>query len=1198
MADEELKRLLEGLFSDLPAEAGPEETSMEPALVAGDSPEALRSTAPLAVARLQRHALYLQTASQVSRAATSILDLDQLLPQVVDLICGQFGFHYAGIFLLDGEWAVLQAGTGEAGRLMVEQGHRLKVGGESMIGSCLAQRQARIALDVGEEAVRFDNPFLPDTRSEMALPLISRGQVLGAMTIQSAEAAAFSDQDITVLQTMADQLANAIENARLFRERERRVTELAVVNEIGQSLGSSREVGSLLELVHQQVNRLFDTRSFYIATYQQGDAEWTSAFHLEDGQRQPPARYPVGSGLTGYILRHRQPVLLRSIEENVAFKNAHGIEIIGEMARSWLGVPLLAADKIVGVMAIQNYEQEHLYGEGDLSLFATIAAQVATAIDNTRLLAQTRRRARALEAINEVGGAITSVLDLDAVLRQIVDITKARFGHYFVSIALVEGDQIVFRHGSTVGDTEQRLDAGGVAISLSEGQSLVAEAARTGQPILVHDVRDDPRYLPVAALPDTRSELTVPIEVKGRIIGALDVQSNRPWAYDETDVALLQSLGNQAGVAIENARLFEERGRRITELAIVNEIGRAAALAPELPDLLETTYDRVGRLFDAKNFYIATHGEGSEEWHLMLDVEQGKRQPLGRHKVEAGLTGHIIRTRQPLLLHSQAELEAFHTTHGIEGLGKPAKSWMGVPLVAADKVIGVMALQSYEHEFLYSEQDLALLYTIGAQAASAMENLRLLEQTRLRARELTVINEVGRAISSVLDLDLVLRQLVDAIKKRFGHYFVGILLIERDQLVFRSGSLVGSSDVRWERGELRLDLDGYGLNVAAATSGQQILVNDVSTDSRYGTVEGLDPVRAELDTPILVRDRVIGTLTVQSDRPNAFDESDLALLQSLASQAAVAIENARLFEQLEGRVAEMGILNEISQAVSRQLDLDRTLETIHEQVRRIISVDTFFVALYDQPSGLVRFPYISDQDRRYQEAPTPLSPSSNLFPVIESGEPLARQPHARRDGVAGLDLGGSGGRSRVGVGISALRSFAPGPAGGRCDLGAKLQLPCLRSAKSGDLGGHRQPGRRCHRERALVRGDAEAVGTDTTAPGGQRSHGFYAGQHGGDAPHRAGRSPGAGRRYDRRVSSRQNGPLPATCGRIPRARGQAGVVSAAADAARQVLLCPSGAAKAADGTDQQCRPRSPLRRGAVAVHSRPVRVVDAHGRQR
>ncbi|MBN1977122.1 MAG: substrate-binding domain-containing protein [Anaerolineae bacterium] len=225
--------------------------------------------AALLVQRTREYAVRLQTAAEVSRTASSILDPDKLIQQVVDLMQERLDLYYAGLFLVDeagsegepgGKWAVLRAATGEAGRRMLAQGHRLEVGGESMIGWCVANRQARIALDVGVEAVRFDNPFLPETRSELALPLVSRGQAIGALTIQSAQEAAFSDEDISVLQTMADQLANVIQNARLFEEQQRassllsgRIRELDLLNEIGRRIDESPQVSDFLRWVAEHL---------------------------------------------------------------------------------------------------------------------------------------------------------------------------------------------------------------------------------------------------------------------------------------------------------------------------------------------------------------------------------------------------------------------------------------------------------------------------------------------------------------------------------------------------------------------------------------------------------------------------------------------------------------------------------------------------------------------------------------------------------------------------------------------------------------------------------------------------------------------------------------------------------------------------------------------------------------------------------
>ena len=289
-----------------------------------------------------------------------------------------------------------------------------------------------------------------------------------------------------VKERTADELAEA----------RQRIAELAVVNEIGQTIAYASDLDDLLALVHQQVGRLFDTTSFYIATHNEESDEWMSVLDIERGERQSRARYSVDAGVTGYIIRSRQPVLWRSAEEGRTFIEAQGVEGVGEMALSWLGVPLIAADRVVGVMAIQSYEQGDLYGEHDLAVLSMIGAQAAPALATMQLLEKTRRQAREMEVLNEVGRAFTSSLELDGVLHEVVDVTKAQFERYFVAIALVEGDRLALRSGSTIGGSIVRFGAGDLeGIELTDGNSLVAEAARTGQMVLVNDVVSDPRYL-------------------------------------------------------------------------------------------------------------------------------------------------------------------------------------------------------------------------------------------------------------------------------------------------------------------------------------------------------------------------------------------------------------------------------------------------------------------------------------------------------------------------------------------------------------------------------------------------------------------------------------------------------------------------------------------------------------------------------
>ncbi|MCP4539656.1 MAG: GAF domain-containing protein [Chloroflexi bacterium] len=324
----------------------------------------------------------LQAATDVAHATTSVLDPDTLLRQVVGLVRERFDLYYVGLFLLEEEsddsdhtFAVLRAGTGEAGQEMLDRGHRLEMGGESMIGQCVARSEARVALDVGEEAVRFDNPFLPDTRSELALPLRSRGQVIGAMTVQSTEPSAFDEAYIAILQTMADQVAIAIDNARLFAD-----TQVA--------LGE-------METIHQQ----------YLGR------AWAS--HAAD--RKISGYEQVGTEMMPLRQESLPQVPLAAMEQRpLVWRDEEQSE--GDPPPSTLVVPIVLRGQSIGALGFKE-DGNRQWSTDDVVMAETIAEQLALAADNLRLLDETQRRAAREQLIGELSEQMQRATDIEDLMR-------------------------------------------------------------------------------------------------------------------------------------------------------------------------------------------------------------------------------------------------------------------------------------------------------------------------------------------------------------------------------------------------------------------------------------------------------------------------------------------------------------------------------------------------------------------------------------------------------------------------------------------------------------------------------------------------------------------------------------------------------------------------------------------------------------
>jgi GAF domain-containing protein len=336
---------------------------------------------------IHRHTTLLKAAARAAKNITTILNPYELLQRTVDIICDEFGFYYAGVFLLDDlkQFAVLKAGRGEAGKAMINGGHKLAVGGNSMIGASIQNREGRIALDVGAEAVFFENPHLPKTRSEMALPLIVGDDVIGALTVQSTEEAAFHDEDIAALQTMADQLAIAIQNSRLHRQAERRSRLLKAANRVG------REVTSILdleELLPHTVNIICEAYGLYYAgVFLVDDAGEYAVLRsgygkagkamVADGHK---LKIGTDSMIGACIAMGEARIALDVGEERVHFKNPYLPHTRSEMA-----LPLIYGGKALGAVTIQSSE-ERAFSEDDITTLITMAEHLAVAINNARLI--------------------------------------------------------------------------------------------------------------------------------------------------------------------------------------------------------------------------------------------------------------------------------------------------------------------------------------------------------------------------------------------------------------------------------------------------------------------------------------------------------------------------------------------------------------------------------------------------------------------------------------------------------------------------------------------------------------------------------------------------------------------------------------------------------------------------------------------
>lgn len=334
--------------------------------------------------RLHRQASQLQATAEITKAGSSILDPEKLLTEVVHQIQEGFssmGVYYVGLFLLEGEqrFATLRAATGEAGQLSLEMGYKLELDETSTVGWCIVHREPRIALDVEEKTVRFDALSMPHTRSEVALPLRSRGNIMGALSVQSEREAAFSEADISVLQTMADQVAVAIDNARLFSQTEAALEEVQTI----------------------QRRYLSETWEGFLAT--------EPVTRIDYAQ---PGTEPGNGSLLREIRREAMAQGQTIATEPKQANSTEGTALV---------VPLKLREQVIGTIAMttESHEthQQQPWTAEEIAMAETVAEQVALTIDNLRLFEETQRRAARERLVGELSEQMQRAMDLEDLMR-------------------------------------------------------------------------------------------------------------------------------------------------------------------------------------------------------------------------------------------------------------------------------------------------------------------------------------------------------------------------------------------------------------------------------------------------------------------------------------------------------------------------------------------------------------------------------------------------------------------------------------------------------------------------------------------------------------------------------------------------------------------------------------------------------------
>ncbi len=809
----------------------------------------------------------------------------------------------------------------------------------------------------------------------IGVPLLIGERVLGVLSVQHyTDSDAYDQGHVSLLQSIANQAAIALENARLFSETQRRLAELATLTDIGQALSSTLQVDQLLQLIYEQTRRVMYAEKMFVALYDAARHEVEFPFSRIPDEIPPGSRRAADVGVTGYIIRNRKSVLMRSDAALVA--EQMGIKDSGPPSSSWLGVPMLIGERMLGVIAVQHYTDPDMYDESHRVLLETIASQAAFALENARLYQVTdvrlQQRVDELTGLAKISQEINATFDdkriFELVLDEAVRATRAQYGTIHL-LDVGTGDLVV---GAALGYEPEAAEtiAGARA---RYGVGIIGRVVETGKPALVNDVSQDPHYLRV--LPDSQSELCVPISYAGSVVGAINLESAEAGHFTSEQLEYLQALASQAAIAIGNAQRYEEQKqaavllrRRAEQLGTLFEISQAFRSDRPLEEILdEVAYaiqEAVG--FDIVMISVvegdpptqrrvAAAGVPIAAFEQLKTVRQPWRfiEDLLRDEFRISQSYYVPVERR----EARAALDVYDSSGSdARALREPGRwhphDMLFIPLRGAqERILGMMSVDAPRDGAVPSRATIETLEVFANQAAVAIENAQLYADLRQRVNELMLFNEVSRSISGKLEMESLLATLVEAAAALLHSKHSTIFLFEEAEnvLVPRKAhgfALEQIAHLRFAPGE------GVAGWVAAEKRG--VVVSDASSDPRFVYDPTAADVRSIVAAPLMVGENVIGAIAADKEEVGGFTETDLVLLSTLGDQAAIALENARLYQETQQRVNELSLLYKTGEAVSATLEIEGTLDVALEGVSEGLDFDFVVISLVDERAGEVR----------------------------------------------------------------------------------------------------------------------------------------------------------------------------------------------------------------------------------------------------
>jgi len=610
---------------------------------------------------------------------------------------------------------------------------------------------------------------------------------------------------------------------------------------------------------------------------------------------------------------------------------------------AWAVIPLQEQGISLGAIQIRR-PHGPAFKPAELNLLDGIAGVVSVGLIAAHRLAVERFRLNQLNLVREVSAQIANALSVTELARRVTELIQQTFHYYYVAIfTLHENSSSLRFRASAMPKGPRKGRRKKIALEVEIGQGLIGQAAAQGERILVPDVRQDTRYRFIDALPETRSEVVIPLKIEGRVLGVLDVQSDRLNAFHPNDLLILEALADTIARAVEGARLYSDLRRRANQLSLIAEVSKSVSSSLDLHTLMKNVasliHERFGyphvHLFTVHQnrrliLYVAGSGERSAEssgYTLPLDATQGIIPWVAREG-KSILAGDVKKDPR----YRPSPFPPANT-----------RSELCVPLLYDNKVVGVLDIQS-DRVNAFTDDDRIIFEAVADNIATAIHNADLYRSEQWRRQVGESLREVAGLVSANVGVDDVLEAVLDELDRNLPVDISAIWLFDDDELYLAA---CRNCDEDLLEQTLYDNADAYEGLLTALYSETPIIRKPTDPLWVTGLAAGFDTNYSALAVPLRIGNQPLGVITLAHHTPGRYGHEAQTMAMTFAGYAAVAIENARLYDTAQEQAYASAALLQVAQAVVSLNDLDEILGTIIRIMPILVGIERAALYLWD-----------------------------------------------------------------------------------------------------------------------------------------------------------------------------------------------------------------------------------------------------------